>query len=80
MGRKKKSSNEEILVKMVLHSDPVVTTTELAEVTPYQSDGVRKRLKEMEDVGYVKSKKVGSRATVWWITESGRQQLVAEDY
>jgi predicted ArsR family transcriptional regulator len=75
MGRDYNAEDEEILTAIALSPDPIVTTSELAGKLPYGQDGVRRRLKELQERGAVKSRKVGARATVWWITTEGREQL-----
>ncbi|WP_425433178.1 MarR family transcriptional regulator [Haloarcula pellucida] len=60
---------------MAVHPDPVVTAPELAERLEYTADGIRNRLHELEGEGFVKSREVGARATVWWITTDGREEL-----
>jgi DNA-binding PadR family transcriptional regulator len=36
---------------------------------------VRGRLKDLEEEGLMKSREVGSRAVVYWMTPDGRQKL-----
>ena len=75
MGRRKKAGDEEILRAMALSPDPIATTAELAEIIDYSPDGIRNRLEDLEEKGLIESKDVGARATVWWITRAGRNQL-----
>jgi len=75
MGRSKRLDDETILREIATHPDPVVTAPELSERLDYSADGIRKRLQDLEESGYVISRDVGARATVWWITTDGRQQL-----
>ena len=75
MGRSKKIKDREILEEIALSSDPVVTANELSDKLDYTSDGVRNRLLDLKKEGYVDSRKVGSRAVVWWITDSGRAYI-----
>lgn len=75
MGRSKKIEDREILEQIALSPDPVVTAPELADRTDYKTDGVRNRLGDLEDKGWVKSRHVGARAIIWWLTPEGREQL-----
>ena len=75
MGRSKKVGDIEVLKAIALSPDPVVTAPELAEKLGYSDDGVRNRLKDLEEDGFVKRRDVGSRATIWWITTQGRAEL-----
>jgi DNA-binding MarR family transcriptional regulator len=40
----------------------------------YTRAGVHKRLKELVEQGLVRKRDVGSRATVYWLSEEGRRQ------
>jgi len=75
MGRSKKLDDREILQAIALSPDPVVTAPELSEELDYSTDGIRNRLHDLEGEGKVKSREVGARATIWWITPEGRQSL-----
>lgn len=75
MGRPKKQGDQQILRKIALSPDPVVTASELANQTDYTKDGVLGRLNELEKNGDVDSRKVGARAKIWWLTTQGRQKL-----
>lgn len=75
MGRSKKLSDVQVLEEVVKRPDPVVTPKELAGVTSYGIDGIRGRLEDLESKGWLKSRKVGSRARIWWVTDQGREQL-----
>lgn len=75
MGRSKRVSDEDLLRAIATSPDPIVTAPELADRVEYSVDGVRERLKGLEEQGYVRCRDVGARATIWWITPEGRQQL-----
>lgn len=75
MGRPKKQDDEKILRAVALSPDPVVTASEIADVTDYNIDGARGRLEDLYEEGWVDKRKVGARATVWWLTDAGRKQL-----
>lgn len=65
-GRKPTVTDEEILEIFVEADDPVLTTREVAESLPLGRRGTLKRLKQLEERGYVKSKEDSGRNTVWW--------------
>lgn len=68
-------SDEEILKHVALSPDPIVTAGEIADLVDMTQQAVNKRLKQLVDEGYLNSRKVGSAAKVYWITESGRTQI-----
>jgi len=75
MGRPTKVDDQEILQAIALSPDPVVTAPELSEKLGYSNDGIRHRLESLQDNGLVKSRDVGARATIWWLTSAGRENL-----
>jgi len=75
MGRQKKVDDEDILVAIATSPDPVTTAPELAEKLDYSQDGVRRRLLELSDKGWVESRDVGARATIYWLTPAGRARM-----
>lgn len=76
-GRKRETSDREILTAMVLHPDPVVATTEVAEEVGMTQQGAFSRLETLEDDLMVYSSKKGT-SRVWWPSRRGRQ-FVRED-
>ena len=74
-GRKPTVSDEDILKEIALAPDPIVTAVEIAEDIEMTQQGAHSRLESLEEQSFVRSKKVGSRARVWWLTDLGRQQL-----
>lgn len=72
-GRKPTVSDEQVLREIALMADPVVTAPELAERLDITRQGANYRLGQLEEDGYVKSKKVGAHAIVYWLTEKGRE-------
>jgi predicted ArsR family transcriptional regulator len=62
-------SDEEILAVFERTSDPVVTTSDLAEELPIGRRAVRERLSDLEERGIVARKTVGARSVVWWVRE-----------
>ena len=59
----------EILTAFSDVSDPIRTAPKMAEGLGIGEDGLRKRLKTLENEGKVKSKAVGARSVVWWRTD-----------
>lgn len=74
-GRKPTVPDVDILREIAVAPDPIVTAVELADEIDMSQQGAYSRLETLESEEYVRSKKVGSRARVWWITDKGRQQL-----
>jgi predicted ArsR family transcriptional regulator len=74
-GRPPKISDCEILRAVALAPDPIVTAPELSGRLDYTRQGVRGRLKDLEEEGLMKSREVGSRAVVYWMTPDSRQKL-----
>lgn len=73
-GRKKETSDTEILRAVALSPHPVVVTSELEEELGMTRQGIHKRFQDLQQRGYIDSaKKAASR--VWWITGQGRKYL-----
>ncbi len=68
-------SDEEILKHVALAPDPIVTAGEISELVDMTQQAVNKRLNQLVEEGYLNSRKVGSAAKVYWITEPGRAQI-----
>lgn len=67
----------ETLLVIGLHADPVVTAPELADELDISPQAVNKRLAALEDSKYIDSKKVGAAAKVYWLTETGKQEVAS---
>jgi len=76
-GRPRRVSNVEVLAVILDSADPFLFTTEIAEELDMSQQGVHKRLVQLEDGGYVRSKTKNSRA--WWLTPAGRSFVVEKD-
>jgi len=76
-GRNPTISDADLLREVRLLPDPVVTATEVSEAIDMTRQGAYNRLSELVDAGYLRSKQVGSRAVVYWLTEQGKN-LAAE--
>lgn len=57
----------------VEHPDPVLTATEVADELDVSQQAAHKKLKALQDSGFLRSKKTGSRSRAWWITTDGRE-------
>lgn len=68
-------SDEEILKLVALSPDPIVTAGEIAEKVDMTQQAVNKRLGQLVEDGVLNSRKVGSAAKVYWITEDGRAEI-----
>ena len=66
MPRSVTVKDETILKTIGEVEGPVATAPDLAERLPLKTDGIRHRLKKLEEAGTVESRDVGARATVWW--------------
>ena len=68
MPRTVEVTDDRILAAFECSPSPVCTVADLEEELPLKMDGIRDRLKKLEERGCVESKKVGARAVVWWRT------------
>jgi len=66
-------SDRKYLQQAILNPDPVFTAVELAEDVGVTQQAAHSKLTNLEDRGLVRSKEVGSRARVWWVTDEGRR-------
>jgi predicted transcriptional regulator len=78
-GRKPTISDAKFLQEMRLIPEPVVTATEIADRIDMTPQGVNQRLDDLVDAGYVKQKKVGARAVVYWLTDAGLEKAAQGD-
>jgi predicted ArsR family transcriptional regulator len=65
-GRPPDVTDKEILNVFRQSGDPVLFTGEVADELPIGRDGVRKRLQELEQQGFIQKKQRGT-AIVWWL-------------
>lgn len=74
MAREAVSQNDIVYLRVFIeHPDPVLTATEVASERGVSQQGAHDKLQKLQDSGYVRSKKTGSRSRVWWITTDGRE-------
>jgi DNA-binding MarR family transcriptional regulator len=78
-GPEQRESDREILRQVKLAHGPVATASEVAENLQYSRQNVNRILGRLENEGLVKSKEVGARARIWWVTEKGEQFLLSRD-
>lgn len=76
-GRKRTVTNKEILETLSAISEPFLTTTEVADELDFSQPGALRRLRELEELNLVGTKKAGNSNT-WWITDRGRAYLDGE--
>jgi predicted transcriptional regulator len=77
-GRKRETSDVEILKQISLHPEPVVTASEIAERVDMTNAGVNKRLKQLVNDGLVTRKQVGARAVIYWLSPAGELRAADE--
>lgn len=73
-GRKPTISNEDILEAFQRHTDPVLSTAEVAEEFDFSQAGILSRLRDLEEKGWLESKKIGN-SNAWWLTERGTDRV-----
>lgn len=73
-GRKKTVSDEEILRRFAYSPDPAFFTSEFTDVFDMSRQGILSRLDDLEDQGYLRSKKAAGRR-VFWITTEGLEKV-----
>jgi len=65
-GRKPTVPDSEILQVFIDKSDPVLTTTEVADEIGLGRRGTYNRLQQLAENGDLRLKKVGETGAVWW--------------
>ncbi|NGM70267.1 hypothetical protein G6M89_14820 [Natronolimnobius sp. AArcel1] len=73
-GRKPTVSDSEILRVFEEASDPVLTTSEVAEEIDLGRRGTYSRLQQLSEADELELKKVGETAAVWWYPEGLRNR------
>jgi len=64
-------TDDEILALFQESDDPVLSTAEVAELTPLTRRSVYDRLVALREEGKLDSKEIGGRNTVWWLPNKG---------
>jgi len=67
-------TDAELLRRIRLLPDPMVTAKELTEQVDLENATVNRRLDRLVEDGYLNEKKVGSAAVVYWLTDDGKQK------
>mgnify|MGYP001120388496 FL=1 len=67
---KRTITDDEIVNEMRTASDPAFTTSELAEKFGMTTEGIRGRLKQLENQSRIRCKKPSSRSVIWWVETS----------
>ena len=75
MGRPPRNPPAEVCKAVALHPEPVVAAKDVNEKLGLSPDGALDRLQKLTNQGYFRSKDVGSSATVFWLTDKGREEL-----
>ena len=76
-GRKRRVSNDELIAVFRDADDPVLTSREVSESVSIGHSGVKKRLDALHDDERLHKKKVGGRATVWWVPDTGKMEGIS---
>lgn len=71
-------SDEEILQYFANASDPILTTSEIADMLGFSNEGARKRLYPLVDSGHLDMKRVGN-SPAFWITDKGLRNVGADE-
>lgn len=51
--------------------DPIVTVSDVADALNCSPETARRKLTELHTDGWVKRRKVGASAVVWWVPDTG---------
>ena len=65
-GRPPEVTDDEILDAFKTADEPVLTASEVADRLPIERRGLLTRLDDLEERGFLRSKKTGGRSAVWW--------------
>jgi DNA polymerase/3'-5' exonuclease PolX len=63
-------TSEKVIDALESIADPVATATEVGEEIDCTGQAARKKLNQLHETGKVERKTVGTRAVVWWLSES----------
>jgi DNA-binding MarR family transcriptional regulator len=76
MGRPPTVSDEEIMMHLRDACEPILFSTEMAELLDMTQQGAYARLSDLEEAGWVGGKtSPGGNARAWWLTPAGHQHL-----
>lgn len=74
-GRKPTIPDEDILQVFRDASDPVLTTSEVAEEIDMSRRGAYSRLDNLAEENEIKQKKIGQTGAVWWYPRALRERF-----
>ena len=77
-GRKPTVSDEDILQVFLNASDPVLTTSEVADQIGLGRRGTLDRLNQLAENGKIQTKQVGNTGAVWWYRKSLQEKYSSE--
>ncbi len=70
-------SDERLLIEVLLTPGPAAFASEIEEQVPLSRQRISKRLGDLEDGGFLVSKKASGRR-LWWVTESGKSEATGK--
>jgi len=70
-GRKPETPDTHYLAAFLASDDPILTSVEVADELDVTQQGAHNRLSSLVEDDFLHSKKVGARARVFWITNTG---------
>lgn len=73
-GRKETVSDAEILQLFEDADEPILSTSDVADLIDFSNRGANTRLYRLHDQGHLGLKQAG-KTNVWWITDAGREYL-----
>jgi len=76
-GRPRDVADDQILWELFRRTDPAFAASEIGDFVGMSRQGIHDRLVELENGGFVGSKRPG-RDRMWWITPKGEKR--AEQY
>jgi predicted ArsR family transcriptional regulator len=76
-GRKPSTSETRVLLELLLTPNRAVFTGEIADELPIDTERVRQIMSDLDDAGYVETKKVSGR-NLYRLTDKGHEKLAEE--
>lgn len=73
-GPERSVTNDRILLEFVLNSGPAFFASEFEEHLSISRQRINEILDELEEDGYVTSKKASGRR-LWWLTDEGNERV-----
>jgi predicted ArsR family transcriptional regulator len=71
------TTKREVLTTMRDTDGPIVTVGDVAEGVNCSRETARRKLTTLHTDGWVKRRKVGSSAVVWWIPDKGKMEGIS---